>query len=487
MADRARMRPTTAVAKSVLYGSLLLGVVLKARVVFTDDGINWPDEIYQSFEPAHRLVFGHALVAWEYLEGARTWMTPGFVAVWLWLCKLVGADSPATYIHVVKLVFVLLSGAAALGTYRLARGFGARELEASLASATWSLCALSLYFSPRAMSENLAAPLLVWGVALVLGDGADRRARLVGASLLGLATLARLQSGVVCAVVVALTFSPRGRPRDVRAGLEVLGTLGVWALVYGLWDAAAWHALPSAKAGGFFHSVVVYYRFNIVENRGAGWGTAPWTYFFQYLYRAMPGVTLALGAAALLSFKRAWQLLVVVLAFFVLHVLVAHKELRFMVPVMPIAAAFIGIALSAWPQQPARLGFAAVAVAVLISAWNHKALTMGDVGSYPERAASSAWDDFGVVNRLLLAASREKDLCGLRIDAAHLAWTGGITYLHTKAPLYMPGFPPQHGYFNYAIVRQGSGAQVLASEGGWDLVKLGASCNPDPGYTWKLP
>ena len=126
-------------------------------------------------------------------------------------------------------------------------------------------------------------------------------------------------------------------------------------------------------------------------------------------------------------------------------------------------------------------------MAVLISAWNHKALTMGDVGSYPERAASSAWDDFGYINRLLLTASRERDLCGLRIDAAHLAWTGGITYLHTKAPLYMPGFPQQYGYFNYAIVRQGSGAQVLASESGWDLVKLGATCTPDPGYTWKLP
>lgn len=100
--------PTSGVAKGVLFGSFALGLVLKARLVFSDDGINWPDEVYQSFEPAHRLVFGHALVAWEYLEGARTWMTPGFVAAWLWLCKLVGADAPTTYIPVVKLVFVLL-------------------------------------------------------------------------------------------------------------------------------------------------------------------------------------------------------------------------------------------------------------------------------------------------------------------------------------------------------------------------------------------
>jgi hypothetical protein len=112
---------------------------------------------------------------------------------------------------------------------------------------------------------------------------------------------------------------------------------------------------------------------------------------------------------------------------------------------------------------------------------------MGDVGSYAERPASSAWDDFGFINRLLLAASREKDLCGLRIDAQHLAWTGGITYLHTKAPLYMPGFPPQHGFFNYAIVRAGSGAPVIASEQGWDLVKVAPTCTPDTRYDWRLP
>lgn len=485
-AARPSFLPQSPLARGVLYGSLALGVLLKALLVFGDEGINWPDEIYQSFEPAHRLVFGHGLVAWEYLEGARTWLVPGFVAVWLFLCKLVGADSPATYIHVVKLVFVLLSAAAALGTWRLARGFGANELEAAFASATWSLCALSLYFSPRAMSENLAAPLLVWGVALVLSDGATRRDRLIGASLLGLATLARLQSGVVCAVVAALAFFPQGK-RDARAGLEVLGTLALWALVYGLWDAAAWHAVPGAKAGGFFHSAVVYWRFNIVENRGAGWGTAPWTYFFKHLFFTMPGVTVALGVAVVLTAKRAWKLTLVVLAFLLLHVLVAHKELRFMVPVMPIAVALVGLALTQLPASASRLGLAAVGLAVLISAGTHRSLTMGDVGSYAERPASSAWDDFGFINRLLLAASREKDLCGLRIDAQHLAWTGGITYLHTKAPLYMPGFPPQHGFFNYAIVRQGSGAPVIASEQGWDLVKVAPTCTPDTRYDWRLP
>lgn len=470
----------------VLFGSMVLGFVLRAGIVFSDDGINWPDEIYQSFEPAHRLVFGHGLVAWEYLEGARTWAVPGFVAVWLALCKLLGAGSPAVYIPVVKLVFSALSVLAALGVYRLARGLGARELEASVGSAIWSLCALALYFSARAMSENLAAVLIAWGVALVLEEGATRDGRILGGSLLGLATLARLQSGVVCLVVLMVLLAAVKRT-GWRPLLEVLVTLVAWALIYGAWDAAAWHSLPTAKAGGFFHSAVVYYRYNIVENRGAGWGTAPWPYYFVHLFKTMPGVSIALGISLVVSLRRGWPVVLTLAAFLALHLFVAHKELRFILPVMPLACALPALALSLLPAKPARLGLVLVGLVVGVSMINHKTLTMGEVGSYPERAQSSAWDDFGVVNRLMLAASKQDDLCGLRIDAAHLAWTGGITYVHRKAPLYMPGYPQHLGFFNYVITRAGSGAPMIANEAGWELVKLGPTCVADVNYTWRLP
>ncbi len=473
----------------ILFGSLVLGFVLRARIVFSDDGIVWPDEIYQSFEPAHRLVFGYGMVAWEYLEGARTWATPGFVAVWLWLCKLVGADSPSTYIHLTKLVFSALSVAAALGSYRLARVFGAREVEAAVAAAAWSLCALALYFAPRAMSENLAAVCIVWGAALTLDERSTHGGRLLGGSLLGFATIARLQSGVVCAAVVAVLVVRAVRSKQWRPMLEVAGVLLGWAFLFGAWDAAAWSDAPGAKYGGWFHSAFVYYRVNIIENRGAAWGTSAWAYYFQHLFSAMPGVTLALGVAALASVRRAPSVVVVLVAFIALHLAVPHKELRFMVPVLPLACALLGIALAQLSEAVSLRAAAAVGAAVAFSMVTHSKLTMGDVGSYPERAQATAWDDFGFVNRLMLAASKQSDVCGLRIDAMHLAWTGGITYLHRNAPLYMPGTPHQHGWFNYVIARAGSGAEVIASENGWELVKLPGvnGCAPNAGYSWKLP
>ena len=57
--------------------SLGVGSALRLWLSTHDDGIFWPDEIYQSLEPAHWTVFGYGLVPWEFVSGARNWAFPG--------------------------------------------------------------------------------------------------------------------------------------------------------------------------------------------------------------------------------------------------------------------------------------------------------------------------------------------------------------------------------------------------------------------------
>src|SRR4051812_12748598 len=64
-------------ARVGLWVALGAGAALRIWLAWHDDGIYWPDEIYQSLEPAHRLVFGYGIVAWEFVEGARNWALPG--------------------------------------------------------------------------------------------------------------------------------------------------------------------------------------------------------------------------------------------------------------------------------------------------------------------------------------------------------------------------------------------------------------------------
>lgn len=486
------MVAVTSRLRLTLVAVLLVGAWLRLAVTFGDDGIFWPDEVYQSLEPAHRLVFGYGYIAWEFIEGARNWALPGLVAAVLKACATVGVDSPQTYLHAVKCVFSLLSVLSALGAWRLARALGGSELAGIVAALAFSLMGPAIYFAPRAMSENASAATAVWGMALLLDPRATRRVLAIGASLLGLAVMFRLQAGIFPAMVL-LTFALRRQWGHLRDASVVLA---LWAVAFGALDAATWHDAPGAKWGGWFHSAVVYVRTNLLEGKASSFGVSPPWFYLKHLWRSMPLLSLSLlvglvAATVMGVISKSPRVLAAVataLAFLVLHSAIPHKEYRFILPMLPVACGVAAMGLGALPGRLAVMGLWLVGVGSGLSVLSHRLITWGDLGAYPERAAQTAWDDFGPVNRLMFKAHTMADLCGIRIDT-HAAWHGGFSHLHRRAPIHAAGTPPQSNLFNYAIVGAGSGGHVIAKDDMVELIKLPIECIPfeQQGYSWRLP
>jgi hypothetical protein len=76
------------------------------------------------------------------------------------------------------------------------------------------------------------------------------------------------------------------------------------------------------------------------------------------------------------------------------------------------------------------------------------------------------------------------------MEAAHLAWTGGFTYLHRYVPLYAHFGPGREsGLFNYVIAAEHpQPGERVATLGGFALIRLHRrACTPDPAYSWRLP
>src|SRR5215472_621229 len=163
-----------AVPQIVLLASLGVGIALRLWLAFSDDGVHWPDEIYQTLEPAHRAAFGYGLLAWEFLEGARSWALPGLIAGVLKLTQVAGLDSPRAYLTVVRILFCGVGVATSLVIYRFARSIGTSRLAASCGSVCFSLMSIAIYFAPRAMSETAAALAVASGLALCLPANASR-------------------------------------------------------------------------------------------------------------------------------------------------------------------------------------------------------------------------------------------------------------------------------------------------------------------------
>jgi hypothetical protein len=475
-------------AKGVFAALLAMGAALRAWLCFHDDGIYWPDEIYQSLEPAHRLVFGYGLIPWEFRDGARNWTFPAIVAGLLKTVTLIVGEAPRSYLLGMRLVFSAVGLLTAWGAYRLARAYGASFLGSALAAVLIALAPPAIYFAPRALSETGSALPLIFGLALVLappGDG--RRATLrdvaIGTSLVGLSVLIRIQNGVFC---VALLGALVGRRRWRDLGLAAL-LLGTWAFLYGAIDRLTW--------GDWFHAAIAYLRANIIQNKGAQWGVSESTYYLRVLWTSMPLVTIFALPLAIAGAVRAPELLGMVILDLLALSRIDHKEYRFALPMIPIWFALAGVGFSVLERAAARIrwssasGAGVIALSAAVAGARFHELTFGDLGQYePQRSKASAYDDFGPVNRLLLVAHDRADLCGIMIEAAHLAWTGGSTYLHRFVPIYSRGDYSPAPHYNYVLAYGGfRGGRVVASEGPLSLVNVGPSCTPDPGYNWWLP
>jgi hypothetical protein len=465
----------------VLVAALATGAALRGWLAVTDNGIAWPDEIYQSLEPAHRWVWGHGWVALEFREGLRNWTLAALVAGLLEAFRLLGLSRPELYVPAAKCAFAAVGVATAWAAAGLARRMGAGWLCAATAGATWALAAPAIYFAPRGLSEPLSALPVTLGLALALPSDGSRREGLLGGSLLGLAVLLRLQNALLClALVVVWLFRRRW-----RVSVELLAVLAGWALLYGFIDRLTW--------GGWFHSAFAYWKYNWVEGHGALFGASPWTYYLRVLWTSMPAVSLVVAFGVVLGARRAPALAFVIAVFLAVHMRIPHKELRFILPVLPAAIALAGVGLQVASEVIGwRVPVGLALLAALASAMRFHTLTFGELGAYEgQRDRVSAYDDFGNVNRLLLAASHRDDLCGLKVEATHIAWTGGYTYFHRAAPMYSHLGPTREsGHFNY-VLTAGFAAppgSVVARDGAVVLARLfEGPCVPDRFYRPDLP
>ena len=482
----ARWRAQTSRSRgglALLAAILAVGLAARFWLACVDDGIYWPDEIYQSLEPAHRLVFGPGLISWEYGLGARTWALPGLVAGLLWLCQAVGLDDPRQYLLAVRFAMGANAVATAWAGYLLARRLGAESLFAACGAAVFALAGPAVYFGPKALSETVSALPIVMGLALALPPQATRRDRIVGAALLCLATIFRLHNAIFCLALLGVWAGER----RWRVFVDGLAVMAVGALTLGVLDKLTW--------GGWFQSAVLYLRFTFVMGGGPVTGDSPATYYLEMFARSMPLVAAVAIALAIAGAVRARTLAVVVAVFLLAHVFTPNKAYRYVIVAIPLTGALAAVGLQViHDRRAARAALLAAALLLASCAWSlsvMRSLTFGDIGPYEKtRAAESAFDDVGPVNRLLVVASRQPDLCGLRVETHHLTWTGGYSFFHRNAPLYSMTAPDRSsGFYNFIIASTAETAgNPVAADGSFVLRRLGLpACTPDPNFDWRLP
>lgn len=478
---------------------LALAATPRAALAWMDHGVFYPDEIHQSLEPAHWVAFGYGFRAWEFHSGARSWLFPGMLGGLWKMADVLGASQGATLVLLAKLAMVALALATALAGMRLATCLGGQG-SGVMAGVLLALFPASLVFSGRAMSEMVSAPLLAWATLWVLTR--EGRTHAAAGVLAGVATVLRCQNGVL-AVMLAMVLAIRHRRLELR--WFALGFGGA-LLAGGLVDLFTW--------GRFWQSWRVYVQFNLIESKATAYGTAPSWYYAETLATSTGRTVWLLALGLALAWRRCRALLLLVASFVMVHALVPHKELRFIMPVVPLllTAAAIGLmdgvtwccaaaCAEGRSLAPRRAALAsATALAILCCAMGismtarARTLTFDQMGQHePMLGPHVVWHWNEPLNRLLWDVGQREDLCGLAFVGYVPAWTGGYAYLHRRVPLTNLALDPllerqavgaAGQWTNYVIAPEGitmpsDYRQVRAIDGA-RLLRRSGECAPLP-------
>jgi phosphatidylinositol glycan class B len=403
-------------AALALPAILLLGFALRAGTGLIQTRVVFFDETQQYFEQAHRLAFGTGMVPWEYADGIRSWLLPGLIALLMrgaaWF-----SDNPMLYVGLVRTLCAALSMVVVLVGYRT----GARHGGRSGALLTGGFCAIwfdLVYFAPAVLTEVLAAHCAI--AALYLGEDAKpaRRVFWIGA-LFGLAVCVRYQYAPALGLAVLWQYRER---RDCWSRL-LLGAAAVLLPFSGVLDAITW--------GSAFQSMWLNFAMNaalgatdLVSRDRPAW-------YLEYLSVGLMPLPLLLGLAAI-GARRFPALAVAAVATILVHSAVPHKEVRYIY--LAIAAAPILIGLGATDvlrlvaeRSGPRALTAGVPALLAMSAALSWFIATGPLGP--------RWSAERGMLHVFLAAHRQPDLCGLRVQGIPAWKAGGYTWLNRDVPL----------------------------------------------------
>lgn len=434
---------------------LVAAAIPRIVLAIEDQGIFWPDEIFQSLEQAHRVVFGYGFIPWEFQDGARSWLFPGtFVLLWK-VAAVVGVHSSVALVVLAKLLMVALALVGVYATIRIAERLGG-PIAGALAGLLATTFPASLIFGHRCMAEMASGPVLALAVLLWL-DG-DRRRMLLAGLLASSAIFLRYQSGLVTiGLLVALLASARRRQALAFIAGGATGLLGGELLDWITWGAP-------------FHSLLAYLRYNL--GKSATYGVSSWSYYLETVWSSTGVSCLAIAAGLIAAWYRARALVVVVVAFVVVHSFVPHKEYRFLMPVVPLMLALAAVGLQTLiarfrrtadqnaeghdaggsPDQSKREGGvtsrgndrlrrhlpAALLAIAMCTLMVVKAVdaTFASTGQWSDQAegAKPVWHHWEGANLGLAEAGTRSDLCAVLLAGLGAVWSGGFTYFHRDLP-----------------------------------------------------
>jgi hypothetical protein len=384
-----------------------------------------PDEVYQFLEPAFLKAHGYGVIAWEWQQGLRNWAAPLVLAAVLRSGSFLGLTDPWVARGLVAIPLWALQAWGLVSAVRMGR-----QRAGALGgwTAAFALGCLPLFVAAagRTLGEALSAAFLLVAAEALSRDEQPRRSGILGGAALGLAFVVRY--GSLPAVAAGLIWVA-ARRRWMAFAWTAVG-LAVVLLALGALDWATW--------GAPWHSVRAWADFNVRSSGAArAFGTEPPGYYWPFLWSQVPlWIWPALVLGAVWARPRFGPAGTMAALMFVAMVQTAHKEERFLYPVVVLLVAEAAPGLGALLERcRATWQRGVIALAALVLTL-HAALPTMDVRG----------DQF----RAIVKATRPAGVTGLLVVNEGIWGAGGYFYIGKRIP-WMVADWPRDGTFVVAM------------------------------------
>jgi hypothetical protein len=399
----------------------------------------WPDEVYQSLEQAHRLVFGYGIVPWEFRDAVRSWVFPGALA----LLMAIGAPlGHGAYLFVPRLALSLLSITPVVVTYLWTRRSTGRmtAVVAALCVGVWFELA---YFAPKALAEVAATHVFMLGLYLLLEykcTHARRRAYVAGALLAGAAFLRlQLAPAIAAAFLTQLLTEWRSKSMHLKRARDLLIGAAPVILFFGIVDAITWR-YP-------FRSLWNYFAINILSGKAAKYGLLPFDAFWEYFASVWSMALIPIVLLAVRGSRGRWPLMVAAIVTFFVHSSVGHKEYRFDYPVVVIliVLACLGMAdlLARFESKFGHALWRRGLPWVVFAAWSAVSLGLAlrfDMALIQVPMELNHTGSPWIVRKGAMSGMQEigknPGTCGVGMIYVGWGYVGGYSFLHRKVPMF---------------------------------------------------
>jgi len=395
---------------------------------------------------------------------------PGVLAGLMMLSSQFSAV-PSCYMPIIGSVLAALGAASALCAFLWGRRFfgTAGGVVAGIFTAVWID---AVYFGPRALSDPIAAHVLVIGLyASTPGHSKAatwRRAAVAGAVL---TLAASLQVQLLPAIAVAGLWAMFTTFRNQR--LAFLGIGFAIGLLYSAVDAFTW-SYP-------FESLWRNIAANLYYGAQTIYGVFPWYWYLSTVLEYWTGLAGVMSVLCIIGALRLSQPFGVAVLITTTYSLFGHKELRFIYPAVLLAVIISGIGLAqlvSWIGEVLRdRGWTGRSAIVLPTAIALAAVALSQLalanGSEPYRMLWTRGRDMILASRYV---ARLGGVCGIGVLDQTWFVTGGYASFHHAVPLYWASqdgpLDPDSVAFNTVVYDRGK----PVGAGYVEQACFGASC-----------